>query len=53
MRLLAAADPRTIVPAEKDPAHHQQFLALAKAGGVDLLFIGDSITDGWFIDARG
>lgn len=45
---LAAADgPRTTIPAEKDPQRHQQFLAVAKAGGVDLLFIGDSITDGW------
>jgi lysophospholipase L1-like esterase len=45
---LAAADgPRTTVPAEKDPGRHQQFLAVAKAGGVDLLFLGDSITDGW------
>ena len=45
---LAAADgPRTTVPAEKDPNRHQEFLAVAKAGGVDLLFIGDSITDGW------
>lgn len=45
---LAAADgPRTTVPAERTPERHQQFLAVAKAGGVDLLFLGDSITDGW------
>lgn len=26
---------------------HEQFLALAKKGGIDLLFLGDSITDNW------
>ena len=46
--VLAAADaPRTITPVEKDLPRHEQFLAVAKAGGVDLLFLGDSITDGW------
>lgn len=46
--LLAAADgPRTTIPVEKDRNRHDEFLAVAKAGGVDLLFIGDSITDGW------
>lgn len=45
---LAAADgPKTTIPVEKDPQRHQQFLEIAKAGGVDLLFLGDSITDGW------
>jgi lysophospholipase L1-like esterase len=39
--------PNTTIPAEKDPNRHQEFLAIAKAGGVDLLFLGDSITDGW------
>lgn len=38
-------------PAEKDPQRHEQFLkdkadALTK-GPVDLLFVGDSITDAW------
>jgi lysophospholipase L1-like esterase len=35
------------VPVEKDPARHQEFLAVAKAGDIDLLFLGDSITDFW------
>jgi lysophospholipase L1-like esterase len=26
---------------------HEGFVQIAKAGGVDLLFLGDSITDGW------
>ena len=39
--------PNTTIPAEKDPNRHQEFLTIAKAGGVDLLFLGDSITDGW------
>lgn len=46
--VLAAADgPRPTVPVEKDPNRHAEFLQVAKAGHVDLLFIGDSITDGW------
>jgi lysophospholipase L1-like esterase len=28
-------------------ARHEGFVAQAKKGGVDLLFLGDSITDGW------
>lgn len=28
-------------------ARHEGFNAIAKKGGVDLLFLGDSITDGW------
>jgi lysophospholipase L1-like esterase len=39
--------PRTVVPEEKDRNRHDEFLVIAKAGGVDLLFVGDSITDGW------
>lgn len=46
--VIAAADgPRPTIPVEKNPERHQQFLEVAKAGNVDLLFIGDSITDGW------
>src|ERR1035437_231183 len=26
---------------------HEEYVALAKKGGIDLYFIGDSITDGW------
>ena len=39
--------PNTTIPVEKDRDHHDEFLEIAKAGGVDLLFVGDSITDGW------
>ncbi len=46
--LFAAQDgPKTTQPAQKDPKRHEQFLEVAKKGGVDLLFLGDSITDGW------
>jgi lysophospholipase L1-like esterase len=31
----------------RDDARHQSFVALAKAGNIDLLFVGDSITDLW------
>ena len=47
-----AQDPaKSCTPAEKDPQRHEQFLkdkaeALKKAP-VDLLFVGDSITDAW------
>lgn len=47
----AAAKPNTaIVPTAKDPAwvrRHEGFVQQAQAGNIDLLFIGDSITDGW------
>jgi lysophospholipase L1-like esterase len=50
--LLAAAaaqgkGPNTTIPVEKDRNRHDEFLKVAKAGGIDLLFMGDSITDGW------
>ncbi|HVE42139.1 MAG TPA: platelet-activating factor acetylhydrolase IB subunit [Planctomycetota bacterium] len=48
--LAAAAQgkgPNTTIPVEKDRNRHDEFLKVAKAGGVDLLFVGDSITDGW------
>jgi lysophospholipase L1-like esterase len=32
---------------------HQEFLAVARAGNIDLLFVGDSITDWWRQDQRG
>jgi lysophospholipase L1-like esterase len=37
-------------PAPRDPGwvkRHDGFVDIAKKGGVDLLFLGDSITDGW------
>ena len=43
--------PRTpesaITPVEKDAKRHRQFLDRIKQGGIDLLFVGDSITDFW------
>ena len=36
-----------LTPAVKDPNRHQQFLARVKQGPIDLLFLGDSITDFW------
>ena len=36
-----------VTPAIKDPNRHEQFLARIKKGPVGLLFLGDSITDGW------
>jgi lysophospholipase L1-like esterase len=42
---------RGTTPAEKDPNRHQNFMAhkerLIQQGGTQLVFIGDSITDGW------
>ena len=36
--------------APRNPARHEAFVATARAGNIDLLFVGDSITDWW---ARG
>jgi len=39
-----------VVPAPRDPGwvkRHDGFVEIAKKGDVDLLFLGDSITDGW------
>src|SRR5262245_56481251 len=33
--------------APRTPARHEGFLEIAKAGNIDLLFVGDSITDLW------
>jgi lysophospholipase L1-like esterase len=43
----AGKGPKTTIPEEKDRGRHDGFLTVAKAGGVDVLFTGDSITDGW------
>jgi len=46
-----ADKPKSCIPAEKDPKRHEQFLkdkaALLEKGPIELVFIGDSITDGW------
>jgi lysophospholipase L1-like esterase len=39
-------------PQARDDARHKTFLGVAKAGNIDLLFVGDSITD-WFYWGRG
>lgn len=38
-----------IVPAKKNPERHERFLKdiEAKKGKIDVVFYGDSITDGW------
>lgn len=42
-----AKQPDTVVPRERDVPRHKQINERAKKGDVDLLFIGDSITQGW------
>jgi lysophospholipase L1-like esterase len=45
-----ARDNSATTPAPRDPnwvKRHEGFVEIAKKGGVDLLFLGDSITDGW------
>jgi len=39
-------------PFARDDARHKGFLAIAQKGDIDLLFVGDSITD-WFSNPRG
>jgi lysophospholipase L1-like esterase len=34
-------------PSPRDDARHQGFVEIAKRGNIDLLFVGDSITDWW------
>jgi lysophospholipase L1-like esterase len=47
---------RGSIPAEKDPNRHQDFMAhkdrIIHLGGTKLVFIGDSITDGWRRDPQ-
>lgn len=40
-------------PRPRDDARHQSFLETARAGNIDLLFVGDSITDWWRQANRG
>jgi lysophospholipase L1-like esterase len=45
-----AATPSPRLSLQPDPnwlKRHEGFVAIAKQGGVDVLFLGDSITDGW------
>ncbi len=49
--LAAAASANTAIqPVPRDAnwvKRHDGFVAIAKQGGIDVVFIGDSITDGW------
>ena len=45
--------PPATQPVPRDDARHQSFLEVAKAGNIDLLFVGDSITDWWRQEQRG
>jgi lysophospholipase L1-like esterase len=44
---IAPAQNSAIVPAPFQPARHAQFVEIAKQGDIDLLLMGDSITDWW------
>jgi len=41
------AAPATVPLAPNNPARHQGFVDIAMKGNIDLLFVGDSITDFW------
>ena len=46
----AAETNTAVIPAPRDAkwvVRHEGFVEIARKGGVDLLFVGDSITDGW------
>src|SRR5436190_19976020 len=42
-----------ITPAMKDKGRHDKFVEIAKRGNVDVLFLGDSITDAWGGEGHG
>src|SRR5690606_25128023 len=37
------------VPAPRDDGRHRTYVEIARRGDINLLFVGDSITDGWRI----
>src|SRR5690242_17023767 len=46
----SAGENTAVVPAPRDAkwlARHEEFVQQARTGGIDLLFLGDSITDFW------
>ena len=45
--------PPATQPMPRDDARHQSFLEVARAGDIDVLFVGDSITDWWRQANRG
>lgn len=53
---LSAATNTAITPEPRETAwvkRHEGFVEIARKGGVDVLFLGDSITDGWRREERG
>ncbi len=58
LSLHSFAENTALVPVPRDfptnwMARHEGYVADAKQGGIDLLFLGDSITDGWRWDNGG
>src|SRR5690242_20345508 len=52
--VVQAQAPATVTPAPRPGSWiqmHEKFLARAKQGNIDLLFLGDSITQGWHDNA--
>lgn len=47
------AAPATVPLAPRNEARHNGFLEIARSGNIDLLFVGDSITDLWDDRAKG
>jgi lysophospholipase L1-like esterase len=43
----AGPPPPATVPLPRDDGRHKAFLAIAAGSPIELLFVGDSITDGW------
>jgi lysophospholipase L1-like esterase len=46
------AENSAVKPSPKDVGRHEGFVALAKKGHVDVVFLGDSITDAWRTDGK-
>ena len=51
LRAQETSQPRTaanaVTPNDRNPKRHEEFMALKAKGPIDLLFLGDSITDFW------
>jgi lysophospholipase L1-like esterase len=45
-RVVRTAD-SAVTPVDRNPKRHAGFMAIAAKGNIDLLFVGDSITDHW------
>src|ERR1017187_374380 len=58
LAVTAFAENTAVIPAPRTfptnwMSSHEAFLRQAKPGGIDLLFLGDSITAGWLWDKSG